>query len=115
MAVCCIYHAPRAVGETSSESSSESDSESSSSSSGESGYDDDETARMAGGDGKVKKGRRRRRRHRHGHEHGEDHEGCEHASDVGKGRKKAKRKSANAYEKMPKVKGGAGTVVEVKS
>jgi protein phosphatase 1 regulatory subunit 11 len=93
--VCCIYHKPRAVGESSSEEDS-SDSEDSSSSDdggGESGSEspDDGRARMVGGG----KGGKRRPAGR-GHRHGDD---CVHGH--GKGGRKRKP-SPNAYEKMPR-------------
>ena len=78
--VCCIYHRPRAVGESDSESDS-SDSDSDGDGSGNDSPDDG-GARPVGG----KRGRDC------GHGHGHDH---------GKG--KAKRKpSPNAYERVPK-------------
>ena len=78
--VCCIYHAPKEVGESSSEE------DSSSGDSDSSGGEEDGGARM----GKGKKGRK------HEHEHAD---GCEHGAEGGK------RPSRNAYERMPK-KGG---------
>lgn len=99
--VCCIYHKPRAVGESSSEEdSSDSDSDSSG---GEGGSDsaDDGAARMAGGGGKRgRKGKKGKgKRHEHGHGHGDD---CGHAHHgEGEGAKRKRRPSPNAYEKMP--------------
>jgi len=79
--VCCIYHAPKPIDESSDESSSDD-----SSSDDDSG--DDGSARPVGG-----------RRGCRGHDHGS-----------GKGKRKATRaRSPNAYEKMPKVKEGAST------
>ena len=112
--MCCIYHAPRAVGESSSESSSDS---SSSESEGDS-EPDNSTARMGGK-------RKKRRQHNYDHDHNHDHD-CDHASakgiepercsNLGEGsetKAKAKRagkgsrrkRSPNAYEKMPKSSG----------
>ena len=94
--VCCIYHAPKAVGESSSEddSSSSSDSDSDDGGGG-SGPDDTGEARMVGG----RKSKRKGRGHRHGHDHDHEH-GDECGGEEGK---KVKRKpSPNAYEKMPK-------------
>ena len=91
--VCCIYHAPHPVGESSSESSS--DSSSDSESDGDDSRGDDGRARL-GGKGKAKKQR---------HQHGEPSEGCGHDhSDGGRGERRVKRKGANAYETAPKVK-----------
>jgi protein phosphatase 1 regulatory subunit 11 len=86
--VCCIYHAPKAVGESSSEDDSSSGSESDRSDGGA----EDGAARMVGADGRRR--RKRGHRHEHGHEHGDD---CE--DKAAKGRR---RPSPNAYEKMPK-------------
>ncbi|KAI0997756.1 hypothetical protein K3495_g10433 [Podosphaera aphanis] len=85
--VCCIYHAPRAFGESSDESSS--------SSSEESSADEDIAA---------KKATTARRGCRHG-KHTAGAEGGEKST-------MARRRSPNAYEKMPKIRnhgGGAGT------
>ncbi|KAF4450971.1 hypothetical protein F53441_5962 [Fusarium austroafricanum] len=80
--VCCIYHKPKAVDESSDESSSDSDSDSDSSS-------DRDGAQPAGG-------KRQSCGHGHGHNHGRGRRS-------GKG--KAKRApSPNAYEKIPKPK-----------
>lgn len=78
--VCCIYHRPRAVGE----SDSESDSSDSDSDAGES--PDDGSARPVGG--------RRGRGCGHDHDHGHGHD-----SRTGKGKRKP---SPNAYERLPK-------------
>ncbi|KAI9811462.1 MAG: hypothetical protein M1827_005445 [Pycnora praestabilis] len=99
--VCCIYHKPRAVGESSDEDSSDS---SSSSSDSDNSEPDNSTARKAGG------GSRTGRRYHH-HEHDEPHDECgggdgEKARSKGKG---VRRKgSPNAYEKMPKGSGAKG-------
>jgi protein phosphatase 1 regulatory subunit 11 len=102
--VCCIYHAPRAVGDSSSESSSDSSDDSSSDSDSDSGP----RRIVAGG-------------HGHDHEHGE---GCSHHGQGDRAGRNAKRgaqgkrrrrPSPNAYEKQPKVKprpgdgGGSGS------
>ncbi|KAK6083589.1 protein phosphatase inhibitor [Seiridium cupressi] len=92
--VCCIYHAPRAVGESSSESSSDDSDDSSSDS------DSDSDPRRVGRAGGA------------GHGHDDHDEGCSHhgshngaarrdARDQGK---KRRRPSPNAYEKQPKPK-----------
>lgn len=94
--VCCIYHAPRAVGESSSESSSESDSSSSDSDSeSDGGNGDDGRARMGG------KGKGKKRNHDHDHEHWKTASCGGHG---GGAKRKGKRK--NAYENQPKVKKG---------
>lgn len=96
--VCCIYHAPHPVGESSSESSSSSDSSSDSDSAATN--DSDGRARR-GGKGNATKKKKKKQRRQHS-------EGCEHDCDEGevagdrKGR--VKKKSANAYETVPKVK-----------
>ena len=95
--VCCIYHAPHAVGESSDESSSSSSSDSDSGSESDGGEGDDGRARMGG---KGKKGRRRRG----SAGDGEGHEGCEYSHDHGKESAKAKR---NAYETVPRRKGAS--------
>ncbi|TVY19513.1 Type 1 phosphatases regulator YPI1 [Lachnellula arida] len=74
--VCCIYHAPKAVDESSDESSSDSSSDDS---------DSDDGGARPSGRGKKDCG----------------HEGHDHGKDKGKGR----ARSPNAYEKVPKVKG----------
>jgi protein phosphatase 1 regulatory subunit 11 len=77
--VCCIYHAPKAFGESSDESSSDSD-------------DSD-----SGDDGSARPTRRPSHGHGHGHGHGHSH---------GKGKGKGRSTSPNAYEKMPRNKKG---------
>ena len=99
--VCCIYHAPHPVGESSSESSSSSSSDSDSDS--DSDIADDGRARIAG---------KRKWRKQRGHQHGEPGESCGHdhgdAAGVGSpgenGKARVNRKSKNAYETVPKVK-----------
>ncbi|KAF1960104.1 hypothetical protein CC80DRAFT_284983 [Byssothecium circinans] len=97
--VCCIYHKPREVSESSDESSSDS------SSSDESDSEpDNSTARPAGGQPRG----RGRRALKHNHDRDGD---CDHDHDhgdvpaAGKPKKKARRPrrkpSPNAYEKMP--------------
>ncbi|OKL60350.1 hypothetical protein UA08_04369 [Talaromyces atroroseus] len=86
--VCCIYHRPRALDESSSESS---DSESSSD---DSDTDDDRDTRSGQ--------RRRRRRHRDDCEHGDagNDASCPgHSHDIKRVREK---KKPNAYERIPK-------------
>ena len=87
--VCCIYHKPHAVGESSDEDSSDG---SSSSDESDSGADD--------GAARPVRRSRARRRHRH---HG-DGEG-----DGDAGKRKA---SPNAYEKVPKYDKGKGKAKE---
>ncbi|EGX93164.1 Protein phosphatase inhibitor [Cordyceps militaris CM01] len=85
--VCCIYHKPKAVDESSDESSSDSSSDS------ESDYEEDMRR------GKGRSGR--------GHDKDGEPEGCSHSHghDHGKPREKQKRPpSPNAYEKVPKPK-----------
>ena len=84
--VCCIYHAPKEVGE----SSDESDSSSSSDDDDSSGGEEDGGAGMAG----AGKGKGRRSSRKHENEHGED---CEHGG--------GKKPNRNAYERMPKNSG----------
>ncbi|KAF2184460.1 hypothetical protein K469DRAFT_579967 [Zopfia rhizophila CBS 207.26] len=94
--VCCIYHKPRAVDESSDESSSDSSPDSDSDS-----EPDNSRARPIGG-------RRDRNPRRRPHDH--DHDGYDHDHDHGEGpsdkpqpRRRPRRKpSPNAYEKMPK-------------
>ena len=90
--VCCIYHAPHEVGESSSESSSDSsDSESDSGSDSEGGAGDDGKAKM-GGKGK---GKRREKAQEH-----DGNGGCNGHRHV------KKHRGRNAYESQPKAKGG---------
>ena len=89
--VCCIYHAPSAIDESSSESDSSSSSGSDSESEG--GGGDDGRARM-GGDGK---GKQRRKNQSHGHG---SYEPC---GGHGSGSKR-KGKRKNAYERQPRPK-----------
>ncbi|KAI9785771.1 MAG: hypothetical protein M1839_008788 [Geoglossum umbratile] len=90
--VCCIYHKPRAVGESSEEDSSSSDSSSES--------DSDP--------GTPHNNRQRKHCDR---QHGGD--GCGHDRGAGKGKGKGKarerKRSPNAYEKMPKSSGKKST------
>lgn len=101
--VCCIYHKPRGVGESSSEEDSSSSDEGEGSSSGGEGGDDGGGARMVGG-GKGRKARGRKGRGKQGEEdegcgHGHEHE-HEHGS--GGGATGKRRPSPNAYERMPR-------------
>ncbi|KAG4435550.1 hypothetical protein IFR05_008961 [Cadophora sp. M221] len=83
--VCCIYHAPKGIDESSDESSSgEEDSESDSG--------DDGSARPAGGRKGCGHG------HAHGHGHGK-------RNGKGNGEGSSRKRSPNAYERLPKVKG----------
>ncbi|CAD6447331.1 ac3f78c5-1ce7-4abb-b5da-2deffa938671 [Sclerotinia trifoliorum] len=81
--VCCIYHAPRPIDESSDESSSDSDDSSSD--------DDDGGAKPSGGNGDK-------------HDHGDE---CAHGHGHGKGKGKGKerKRSPNAYERQPNYKG----------
>ncbi|KAF2018213.1 hypothetical protein BU24DRAFT_449717 [Aaosphaeria arxii CBS 175.79] len=99
--VCCIYHKPRAVGESSDESSSDSSSDSDSDS-----EPDNSTARPAGGrPGGKGRGRRPHKHDEDGHNHDGDGHGHGEPSGAPKPRRRPHRKpSPNAYEKMPKNK-----------
>ncbi len=77
--VCCIYHAPKGIDESSDESSSDSSSDSDS-----------------GDDGAARPGKKESCGH--DHDHGHDHA-------KGKRKTKPRKRSPNAYEKMPKQKG----------
>ncbi|KAF2704792.1 hypothetical protein K504DRAFT_484943 [Pleomassaria siparia CBS 279.74] len=98
--VCCIYHKPRVVGESSDESSSDSSSDSESDS-----EPDNSTARPVGG---GRRGGNPRGRRPHDHDHGDhdhDHGNGEGPSGPPKRRRRPQRKhSPNAYEKVPKQK-----------
>ncbi|KAJ9642563.1 Type 1 phosphatases regulator ypi1 [Coniosporium apollinis] len=92
--VCCIYHKPHAVDESSGSDSSDSSSDSDSDS-----EPDNSTARPVGGSRRGRKG------HHHHHDHGDgDGDGCGGGSE-GKGKGKARKRSPNAYEKQPKYGG----------
>ena len=84
--VCCIYHKPRAIEESSDDdlSSSESDSDS---------EPDNSKARIGG------KGKNKRKGHHHDRKDGDDE--CLHSPGDNSARQK---RSKNAYEKMPKNK-----------
>ncbi|KAH0544664.1 hypothetical protein FGG08_001169 [Glutinoglossum americanum] len=86
--VCCIYHKPRAVDESSSEDSSSSDSSSDSDSGPSTPRNDHQ------------------KKHHH-HSHGDDRCGRGHGVEKGKGKGKAgqRKRSPNAYEKMTKPSG----------
>ncbi|EFQ30060.1 protein phosphatase inhibitor [Colletotrichum graminicola] len=104
--VCCIYHRPKAVDESSDESSSDSSSDSS-----DSEADDGGRRRIPSGDHKGKgKGTKRDHDHDCG-DHG--HDDPRHGRQGGRSSKdkKTRRPSPNAYErvpKQPKPKDGAG-------
>ncbi|KAJ3497783.1 hypothetical protein NLG97_g1637 [Lecanicillium saksenae] len=89
--VCCIYHKPKAVDESSDESSSDSSSDS------ESDYEDRmRRSKARNGKGRDKDGGHEGCDHSHDHDHDHDHD---------KRREKQKRApSPNAYEKVPKPK-----------
>lgn len=89
--VCCIYHKPREVGESSDEDSSDS-----SSSNDDSGADD----------GAARPVRRSRAKRRHHHSHDGD------GGDGDKGKDKARKASPNAYERVPKYGKGKGKATE---
>ena len=96
--VCCIYHAPKPVGE----SSSESDSSSSDDDSDRGGGNDEGKARM-GGKGKGK-GREKDEKEKNHGEGDHEHDGCDHGPVRAKGSgSTGKRKSRNAYEVQPKI------------
>lgn len=102
--VCCIYHAPRAVGESSSENDSSSSSGSDPDGGKDNDDDDDGRARMSG----SRKGRRRRKGE-HGHRH--NHEGAcggGESSHSGKPTPTRRRGRGNAYETQPKVRAEEG-------
>ncbi|KAI1333975.1 phosphatase inhibitor-domain-containing protein [Xylariaceae sp. FL0016] len=122
--VCCIYHAPRAVGESSDESSSSDSSSDSDSDSDTSPSDDPRERALAQRRAKQQQQRRRDTDgHRHGpdcdHDHDHDH-GGKSEGDKESGRdaratvKSAKSKthdrrpSPNAYEKQPKPRNQSG-------
>jgi len=85
--VCCIYHAPRGIDESSDESSS----------------DEDSSDSDSGDDGSARPTRKEGHGHRHGYGHDHDHD---HGKGSGKGKGKGRARSPNAYEKMPKHKSG---------
>lgn len=93
--VCCIYHRPHAVDESSGD---DSDDSSDSSSDSESDIDDGR-ARPVGGNRSGNGKRKGRRRHSHEHDHGGGGEG---GGGNGKDKGKARKRSPNAYEKQPK-------------
>ncbi|KZF25548.1 hypothetical protein L228DRAFT_236630 [Xylona heveae TC161] len=97
--VCCIYHKPRAAGESSSEEDSDSSSSSSDSDNSDS-EPDTSRAMPAGGGGARSRGRRRHHHHGHGDD---DHDGCG-GPGHNKGKDKQRDYSPNAYERMPKYK-----------
>ncbi|KAF7508222.1 hypothetical protein GJ744_009519 [Endocarpon pusillum] len=98
--VCCIYHRPRAVGESSSEEDSSSSSSDDESSDG--GAGDDGSARPVGGDGgRGSRTGKKRRRHQH-HHHGHDHDHEKDKEGEGAAKEEGRRPSPNAYERMPK-------------
>ncbi|KAH6683215.1 type 1 phosphatases regulator ypi-1 [Halenospora varia] len=85
--VCCIYHAPKGIDESSDESSSDSSSD-------ESGNDDGGARPSGSGRGR-------------GDGHGHKGHGCgKDGKDSKKG--KERKRSPNAYEKMPKNRTGGG-------
>lgn len=104
--MCCIYHKTRAVGESSSEDDSDS-------SSGESEADsddgDDGRARMSGRAPAKRGHRRHEREHERGYGNGQ---GDVSAGDCRKGtggRGGRRKRSPNAYERMPRSEGEKGS------
>ncbi|KAK8107664.1 uncharacterized protein PG998_009677 [Apiospora kogelbergensis] len=98
--VCCIYHKPRAVGESSSEDDSSSSSSSDSDSDSGMGRRGD-ADRVGKGSNKGKKNRG----HKYGdhdHDHGDGENNCDGRHQRRGNRKPARRPSPNAYEKQPK-------------
>ncbi|CAP70585.1 uncharacterized protein PODANS_3_6490 [Podospora anserina S mat+] len=96
--VCCIYHRPKGVDESSSESSSSDSSDSDSDSDGGKG-DLDRQGKSDGG---------RRRVHNHndddkcnGHHHHHHSRGRKKNGDEGGSKRRKRKPSPNAYEKMP--------------
>ena len=105
--VCCIYHAPREVGE----SSSEDDSSSSSDNDSDSGPDNS-TARMGN-----RRSHRRDCQDRHDHCGGasDEREHGHGGGDEAREKNRRRKHSPNAYEKIPGTKhkkGGGGTITE---
>ncbi|KAI0517229.1 phosphatase inhibitor-domain-containing protein [Xylaria bambusicola] len=103
--VCCIYHAPKTVGESSDESSSDSSSSSGADSDSDSG-DPYDARERAIAQRRARQQRERQDRHAPDDAHGHDHTHSEHN---GRGardckRKHARRPSPNAYEKQPRPK-----------
>ncbi|ROT43398.1 hypothetical protein SODALDRAFT_327598 [Sodiomyces alkalinus F11] len=94
--VCCIYHPPKAVDESSDESSSDSSSS------------DEPDSDCEGGRRRIRSGDGEGKGHRcNGGGHGHDHKGrgrkdCDHGKE-GEGKEK-RRPSPNAYERLPKPK-----------
>jgi len=101
--VCCIYHGPHNVDE-----SSDSDDSSSSSSSDESDGGDNNDRKQPVGIGRGARRSRAHRKHSHDHDHDHNHDhgeksGAGDRSGKAKGKGKTRRKaSPNAYERMPK-------------
>lgn len=99
--VCCIYHAPHPVGESSSESSSSSSDSDSSSDTAGGGASADEGRAPIAGKRKWRKQRGREPGEGCGHDHGDAGGGGRRGEN---GKAGVKRKSKNAYETVPKVK-----------
>lgn len=89
--VCCIYHRPKGVDESSDESSSDSSSDSS-----DSEADDGGRRRIPSGDHKGK-GKGSKRDH-----NCDDHDGHDHRHGRKGDGKQKRRPSPNAYERVPK-------------
>lgn len=110
ISVCCIYHKPKGVDESSDESSSDSSSSSSDSESDGGGPSSSAPRKQRAGGG------RKGKKHAHecpNHDHSHNHDG-ERRPEQGDGSRR-RRTSPNAYEKMPKYKpkdqgdGGGGS------
>ncbi|KAI0443176.1 phosphatase inhibitor-domain-containing protein [Xylaria telfairii] len=91
--VCCIYHAPKAVGESSDESSSDS----SSSSSSDSDPDSDEKGSYDARERAIAQRKARDGQHSHGPD-------CNHDRGRDSRHKPTRRPSPNAYERQPRRK-----------
>lgn len=94
--VCCIYHKPKAVGESSSESSSDS---SSSGSDSESSGGGPRRVGAGNGKGKGKKAGGKKKHDCDGHDHDHYHDQDRRTGGSGSRRRSV---SPNAYEKMPR-------------
>lgn len=91
--VCCIYHRPKGIDESSDESSSESSSS------------DESDSDYEGGRRRIPSGDNEGKGHRcNGHRHDHGGRGRKDCDDGKKKRKEKRRPSPNAYERMPKYK-----------
>ncbi|KAF9877770.1 hypothetical protein CkaCkLH20_04905 [Colletotrichum karsti] len=95
--VCCIYHRPKGVDESSDESSSDSSSDSDSDS------DDGGRRRIPSADHKGKgKGKDKSKKDHDCDDHEHSHDGHRHGRNGGRDGKPKRRPSPNAYERVPK-------------